>query len=153
MRLHGLKRLRSDEGDSMIEFGLVAIMFVIVLLGIVDMGRMVLVYTTLAQSARAGTRYAIVHGKDRTGTIGSTADAPSGPSNYTQVQTVVKNYASAGLLNLSNLNVAVSYPNGTYSPGSPVTVTVTYTYDPLVSYYSRLLNVSMSSSSQGVIVF
>ncbi len=150
MRIVPFRRWRSDEGNSMVEFSLIAVMLVIVLLAIVEMGRMVLVYTTVANAARAGARYAIVHGGERTG---SGATGPSGPGSTTQVQTVVKNFASAGLLNTSNLTITVSYPNGLNTAGSLVSVTVTYPYDPLVPYFSTILSTTLGSTSEGVITF
>lgn len=154
MRRLDTKRLRSEDGATMVEFSLVAVMFIIVLLGVVEMARMVLVYTTMANAARAGARYAIVHGANRTG---SGADGPSGPgcgpSSCTQINTVVKNYAGVGLLNSNNVTVTVSYPNTSNAVGSLVTVSVSYTYDPLIGYFRTLVNKNLSSSSQGVIVF
>ncbi len=150
MRIRGAERLKMDCGSSLNEFSLVAFMSVIVLLGVVEMGRMVLVYTTLANAARAGARYAIVHGGDRTGTG---VNGPSGPGSTTQVQTVVQNFASAGLLNTTNLTITVSYPNGVNSAGSPVSVTVTYPYDPFIAYFSPILSTTMGSTSEGVITF
>lgn len=150
MRIRGAERLKMDCGSSLIEFSLVAFMSVIVLLGVVEMGRMVLVYTTLANAARAGARYAIVHGGDRTG---SGVNGPSGPGSTTQVQTVVQNFASAGLLNTSNLTITVSYPNGVNSAGSPVSVTVTYPYDPFIAYFNPILSTNLGSTSEGVITF
>ena len=139
-----------DKGSSLLEFALIAVAFILLLLGVVEMGRMVLVYTTVANAARAGARYAIVHGGDRTGTG---ADGPSGPGNVTQVQTVVKNFASAGLLTTSNLNISVTYPNGANTAGSPVSVTVTYPYDPLVTFFNPLLSNTLGITSQGIITF
>jgi hypothetical protein len=113
------------------------------------MGRMVLVYTTIANAARAGARYAIVHGADQT-------VSPSGPGNpctCPNVKTVVKNFAGGGLLNISALTITVSYPNGDNKAGSPVTVQVAYTYDPFVNYFSTLLNKSLGSTSQGIITY
>jgi Flp pilus assembly protein TadG len=142
-------RLKCDGGSSLVEFSLVAFMFIIVLFGVVEMGRMILVYTTLANAAHAGTRYAIVHGADQT----VSPMGPGNPCTCTQIQTVVKNYASAGLLDVNNLTVTVSYPNGSNIAGSPVNVTASYTYDPLVGYFSAMLSTTMGSTSQGVITF
>jgi Flp pilus assembly protein TadG len=145
----------SEDGVAEIEFAFVAVLLVMVLLGVVEMGRMVLVYNAVANAAKAGARYAMVHGVDRTG---SGVDGPSSASSYGQVQTVAQNYASAGLLNGSNVTVSVSYPNhsgtvaGNY-PGDPVDVTVSYTYDPLVGYFSSLLNQTLSSTSEAVITY
>ncbi|MCU1248003.1 MAG: hypothetical protein JWQ49_1032 [Edaphobacter sp.] len=149
MRMRLIDRWREDRGSSLIEFALIAFMFVIVLTGVVEMGRMVLVYTTIANAARAGARYAIVHGADQT-------VSPSGPGNpctCPAVKTVVKNFASAGLVNTSALTITVSYPNGDNKAGSPVAVKVMYTYDPFVNYFSTLLNKSLGSTSQGIITY
>jgi Flp pilus assembly protein TadG len=144
-----MDRSREDRGSSLIEFALISVMFVILLAGVVEMGRMVLVYTTIANAARAGARYAIVHGADQT-------VSPSGPGNpctCTNVKTVVKNFASAGLVNTSALTITVAYPGGNNNAGSLVTVTVAYTYDPFVNYFGTLLNKTLGSTSQGIITY
>lgn len=146
MKICVAKRWRAEQGSALIEFSLIAFMFIIILLGIVELGRMVLVYTTLANAARAGARYAIVHGGDLT-------TGASGPGNTAQIQTVVENFASAGLLNTNNLTVTVTYPNGINTAGGLVSVAVSYPYDPLVAYFSSTLNVTMGSTSEGVIAF
>lgn len=145
--------LGGDEGSSLVEFSLITVMFIIVLLSVVEMGRMVLVYTTMANSARAGARYAIVHGGDRTGVGATGVNGPSGPGSTTQVQTVVTNYAKAGLLDTSKLTITVSYPNATNSVGSPVSVSVTYRYDPMMRYFGSILNTTLGSTSEGVITY
>jgi Flp pilus assembly protein TadG len=144
-------RLKKTDGGTLVEFSVVTLLLIMVMLGVVEIGRMVLVYTTIANSARAGARYAIVHGHDRSG--GSGVDGESGPGNNpAQVLTVVKNFASAGLFRLSDANVTVTYsPSNTV--GSTVTVKVVYTYDPFVSFFKTLLNVRIGSTSQGVITF
>ena len=150
MRMHRTLRLRADEGGSLMEFPLISLMFILILFGVVEIGRLVLVDTTVANAARAGVRYAMVHGGDRSG---SGVNGPSASGSTTQVQTVVKNFASAGLLTTSNLVITVSYPDGTNTPGSRVSVRVTYVYDPLVSYFNHSLNITLGSTSEGVITF
>lgn len=131
------------------EFALVTFSLILLVLASIEFDRMILVYTTLANSARVGARYAIVHGEDRTGT----GDPPSGATDSTNVVTVVKNFASAGMLQTANLNVSVQYP-ATPSPGnkrgSLVIVTVTYPYDP---FTFLPLTVTLRSSTRGIIVF
>jgi Flp pilus assembly protein TadG len=140
----------SRSGQGLVEFSVVAMLTVIMLLFVVEMGRMLLVYATVANAAREGVRYAIVHGSSRT--TGATADSASGPgANPAQVLTVVKSFASAGLLTTSLLVVNVTYPNGSNAPGQIVNITVVYPYDPLTTYFSKSLR--LGSASQGVIVF
>jgi Flp pilus assembly protein TadG len=138
-----------DRGQTLLEFSIVALLSVILLLSIVEISRMALVYTTIANAARAGARYSIVHGGTRTG---SGVDGPSGPApNPTQVVTVIRNFASAGLLTTANLIVTVNYPGASNAPGQLVSVTVIYPYDPLTTYFP--LRVRLGSMSQGVIAF
>ena len=150
MRLPCVDRVKCEEGSTLLEFPLICVMFILVLLSVVEIGRMVLVYTTVANAARAGARYAIVHGGDRTG---SGVNGPSGPGSTSQIQTVVQNFASGGLLTTSRPTINVSYPDGTNTPGSRVSVQVTYPYDPLVSYFNASLSSTVGSMSQGVIAF
>ena len=153
MRMRLMNCWRENRGSSLVEFALISFMFVIVLAGVVEMGRMVLVYNTIANAAREGTRYAIVHGGDRTGPGATGFNAASGPGNVTNVQTVVKNFASAGLINTNALTITVAYPNGNNTAGSPVTGKVLYTYDPFVNFFSSILNTTLGSTSEGVISF
>ena len=144
-----------ENGSTQIEFALITVLLVMVLLGLVEMSRMVLAYNAIADAAKAGARYAMVHGADR---IGSGIDGPSSATSYSQIQTVAQNYAAAGLLNSSNVTVSVSYPNHTGSvpgnyPGDPVDVTVSYTYSPLIGYFSSILNKTLSSTSEAIIAY
>lgn len=148
MRIRAMDRWREDRGSSLIEFCFISVMLVIVLLGVVEMGRMVLVYTAIANAARAGTRYAIVHGADQT----VSPSGPGDPCTCPDVQTVVKNFASSGLVDTNLLTITVSYPSGN-TAGSPVKVTVTYPYNPLIGYFSSILNKTLGSTSEGVITF
>jgi hypothetical protein len=120
------------------------------LLFVVEMGRALLVFTTVANAARAGVRYAIVHGSSRA--VGAATDDASGPgANPAQVLTVVKDFASAGLLTISLLVINVTYPGASNAPGQSVNITVVYPYNPLTNYFSKTLR--LGSASQGIIIF
>ena len=110
---------------------------------------MLIVYTAIANAASAGTRYAIVHGSSRSG---SGVDGASGPGSYTQVQTVVRNYAAASPLDSTRLTINVTYPDSSNNPGNRVRVAVIYPYDPF-TWTALPLSVNLSSQSQGVIEF
>jgi Flp pilus assembly protein TadG len=140
-------RKSAQRGATLIEFALVTLLLMIVLFAGIEFNRMVLVYTALANSARVGVRYAIVHGSDRTTTTGT--DPASGPSDQTAVITKVKQFASVGMLNTSALIVNVVYPVDN-KPGSLVKVQVTYPYDPWVALP---LHVNLTSATQGIIVY
>ena len=148
----GTVALAGRRGQTLVEFSVVALLTVLMLLFVVEMGRMLLIYTTVANAARAGVRYAIVHGSTRA--VGSTVDSASGPGNNPQqVLTVVKNFASAAPLTASLLVINVTYPGVGIlnAPGQPVNITVVYPYDPLTTYFSKTLR--LGSAAQGIIVF
>ena len=149
MRHHLLARKGNRRGATMIEFAIIAFILIFVMLGGIEMSRMLLVYTCVADAAKAGARYAAVHGGNRTG-IG--VDGPSGPGNNPpEVVAVVTNYART-LVNPANLAVTVTYPNGNNTVGSQVRVVVNYTYDPWVRM-PYLSSIHLSSVSRGAISF
>jgi Flp pilus assembly protein TadG len=91
----------------MVEFALICVMLMITIFASMEFNRLVLVYTAMSNAARAGARYAIVHGEHRTGT----GDAASGATDKTGVINVVKNFAKSGTLNTDNLTVTVTIPH------------------------------------------
>jgi len=142
------RRITGSRGASLVEFSLCVFLLIMVLMSIVEMGRLVLLYTTVANAARGAARYAIVHGSNRTGS-GSTG--PSGPgANPPEVVLVARNFAT--ILNEAELIVTVGYPGGNNNVGSLVTVTVSYPFDPLLGYFS-FGGLQLRNTSQGVIAF
>lgn len=148
-------RARAEQGNSMVEFSLISVMFIMLLLGVVEMGRMVLVYTTIAHAAKYGSRYAIVHGALQTGTTNTAAE-------ITDIQAKVKGFSGIAPLNGDNVNVNVTYPSyifngltycGSNAVGCPVQVQVTYPFTPLLGYFNSMLSVNLSSTSEGVITY
>lgn len=145
----GLRRT-GRSGQNLVEFSLVAFMTTITLLFVLEMGRMVLIYAAVANAAREGVRYAIVHGSTRP--TGATQNDASGPgSNPAQVVTVVDNFAGIAPLTISRLVVSITYPGSSNAPGKSVNVSVVYPYDPFTTYFPSTLR--LGSASQGIILF
>lgn len=150
-------RKSAVRGGTLVEFALVSMALLVLIFATLEFDRMLLVYATLADSTRAGVRYAIVHGASRTG---SGSDGPSGPSqNPSAVVSVVQHYARAGLVNTAALSpscapagpgICVSYPDGNNKPGSRVKITLICAYDPF-TFLS--VGVKLSSTTQAVIAF
>jgi Flp pilus assembly protein TadG len=140
----------NSKGQALAEFSVAGLILCILSLSVLEIGRMVLVNATVANAARAGARYAVVHGSSRA--AGSGLSNASGPSsNPSQVLTQVKEFASAGLLTTSRLVITVTYPGGSNDPGQLVDVTVSYPYDPLTTWLP--LRVNLGSTTQGIISF
>ncbi|MDA1312624.1 MAG: TadE/TadG family type IV pilus assembly protein [Acidobacteria bacterium] len=90
----------------MVEFSLFFITFLVLSVGLMELGRGVWTYVTLSHAARAGGRYAIVHG----------ASNPIAVDGTTVTEYVKDNAVG---LNDSNLSVVVSYDTGTPGDAAP----------------------------------
>ena len=138
--------MKSDrrKGSTLIEFAFVLLPLLALIFGGIEMDRMLLVYNALTESARAGVRYAVVHGIYADG-----ADY----CNQTKVKNVVKTFAGLGMLDASKLDA----PNGIIVTcadghiGSPVSVDVAYLYDPFTSFFP--LSVTLRGSAKGTFTF
>lgn len=124
-------RRSGRRGSATVEFALIAILLFTVVFGSFEIDRLFLVYTTVANATRGAARYAIVH------------------SSGGDVEGRAKDLARGIMLDISKLNVTVTYPTGN-SVGSRVVVQVSYPYDP---WLIPRLAVNLSSTSEGVIVF
>jgi Flp pilus assembly protein TadG len=141
MRWFAVRR-GSERGSAMVEFALVTLLLVLIMLAGLEMNRMILVYTNLADAAKAGIRYAITHGNNKT------AGAAGPGANPTAVVDLIRNYTTG--INKGNLTINVTYPDGNNGSGNKVKVVMQYPYDPWVLLP---LNVTLSATSQGIITF
>lgn len=135
-----LRVVREERGSALVEFAMVCFLLMMVMIGVVEMARFLLIYNTIANAARAGARYAAVHGSDNS-------------ASTTTIQGVVNGYLAAGGVDTSGATVYVVYPDtgSCNTPGCRVTIGISYPFNPLTSYFP--LSVSLGSTSQGVITF
>lgn len=131
-----LRRFRDTCGQGLVEFSVAFVLIIILLFGVIEVGRLVLVYTTITNAAADGVRYGIVHGADS-------------PATASDIQTVVTNYLT--WMNTASPPLTITVTNAGGAVGSTVTVNVVYAYDPMTSYVPFSLN--LSSTSTGVITF
>jgi Flp pilus assembly protein TadG len=137
-----------SRGQALAEFALAAPILFVLLLGIIEAGRFIYHYETLNNATRAGVRYAIVHGA-------SSGDATGPPDDPTgaDIKQAVSD-ATFGLLGVGDLTI----PDPVYGTGincsgcnkrgTPVTVSVTFTYPPIVPV---LPSITIAAESTGVV--
>ncbi|WP_273834373.1 TadE/TadG family type IV pilus assembly protein [Guptibacillus sedimenti] len=119
--------MKSEKGQSMVEFALVLPILVMLLFGIIDFGRIFHTYLAIDHASREAARTASI-----------------GENDAAIVSTAV---ASASSIHLTAGQVAVS-PGGTKSSGSDVTVTITYPISFLTPVVSNLTGpITLSSST------
>ena len=130
------------RGQSLVEFAISALIALLLILGAVEFSRIMLVYTTLADAARLGARYAITHGTIP-GSTGST-DPTAG------VTAVVQKFLAPGTVNINSagLSITTSFPDGATTPGNRVKVNVSYPYDLLIHVLP--ISVTLSAQSEGI---
>lgn len=108
------KQFRSDEhGATLVEFALAATVFLIAMFAVIEFGRALWVHNALADAARRGARYAVLHSAD----------------DIDNVRNVVVYGNEAGgdtplIPNLTTENVAVDY-SGFVLNGGTVSVSIT----------------------------
>ena len=124
----------------MVEFMLVIFLLLIVFVSILQMILFMHAYNTLADAAKEGVRYAIVHGTQNincSGPLSSTICTTPDTSPYANVQAAVTNFAAVSFQNITASNVSVAYgPRiaggaNCNNPGCSVRVTVSHAYNPL----------------------
>lgn len=103
-------RRHHQRGATLVEFGLFFLLFLVTSVALMEMGRGVWTFTTIAHAARAGARYAIIHG-----------ELNPIPNNGTTIEDVVK--ANVIGLDPADVTVATKYEhydevNGTWQTGA-----------------------------------
>lgn len=136
---NGLERQRREPGQTLVEFCICAVVLLMLVFGVVDLGRGVFAYNTISSAAREGVRYAVVHGASSAHPVGPTA-------NDAGLAAVVAGFA-VGIQN-TNLVVLSSWPNGN-ATGAVVNVTVQYTFHPVTAFFSTL---ALSNHSSAIIL-
>jgi len=151
---------KSERGTTLVEFALSTVLLLTVLLGIIDVGRVLYSFDWVSDAARRGARWAMVRG--------SSCQIPGSPptscsANSSAIQTYVESNAFGIQTNSSYLTVTsictVNAAGGSppsssppCAPGYPVQVTVQYT----MTYTSPFAPVlvppwTMTSTSQMVV--
>jgi Flp pilus assembly protein TadG len=136
-RKNNYQPARTERGANLVEAALALLLTLTILFGIMEFGRAVWSYNTVAHAAREGARFAMVHGK-----------ASKSPATQATVQAVVRRQA-IGLLPANTQVVVTWIPDN--APGSAVKVAVTYNFSSIVPFVSSSV-MSLKGTSQMVIL-
>jgi Flp pilus assembly protein TadG len=149
---------RGQAGQAAVEFALIIVFLMLLIVGFVELIMMLHTYNVIADSAKEGVRYAIVHGAANTAGSGPTCPATCGAIAGAAGTGVVKTYAQYSLHDTTAMTVTVDYnPGGnngaTACNKSPclVRVTVSYPYQPFFGLGWPTVNVN--AAAQGRILF
>lgn len=109
-RRRGDRQPKNRLGAAAVEFAVCAPVLVLLLIGMIEFGRMVMVQQVLTNASREGCRVAILDG-----------------STNSEIQTTVSNYLSGSNINGATVTVTPNDPN-TAPAGGPITVAVSIPY-------------------------
>lgn len=118
-------------GQATVEFAIVSILFLMIVLGTIDLGRGIYMYSELTNAVREGARYAQV-----------------APTSTSQIQDRV--VAKAPGLNLSSSNVTVTCPSGC-TTGNDITVKANMTFSLIAQNLLGISPFVMHASATDVI--
>jgi len=148
------RRLVDQEGSSVVETALAAILVITIFFGIMETSLMLYDYHFISEAAREGTRYAIVHGSSCATTFTTACPAAS-----SDVQTYIKNLGFPGIVS-ADLTATTTWPttgsactpsaSPCNNPGNLVMVKVQYKL-PLSIPFMSTQTFTMSSTSEMVI--
>lgn len=155
-----------ERGSSIVEFAFAATLLLLFLFGIVEFGRAMFMYHTVANAARIGARWAMVRGSESCSDpnpVDNCNAAPDAVQTYVQGAVPI---ADSGTLNVATAWSVAAYPSGSCpAPPSPgpgslisganaqghlVCVTVSYPFKFAIPFLSNS-TLSLSSTSQMVI--
>ena len=151
LALAGLRRIasrlrkRGESGQAMIEIALALPMIAAFAFAVIEISLAFYSYCMISESAREGTRWAIVRG--------STCTTGSGASCTATAASINSQVTSLGWPNLGNgtMTANATFPDGNQSPGSRVQVAVTYVFPYSLPFLPKG-SVHMSSTSVMYIV-
>jgi Flp pilus assembly protein TadG len=135
--------VRDECGSIMIETALGYMVMMTMVLGIIECSMMAYTFSVMEDSAREGVRYASVHGSNSPSCNGPSTGCDATAAN---VISDVKTYANTYTNGLTGMTVTVTYPDGTSTGTSRVTVALSCTYAPVFHFpgTAHLLRVSAS---------
>ena len=141
----------TQKGLAIVEAAIVLPLFLLLVLAIIDGGRMIYTYGVMSHAAREGVRYAVVRGVEAGQDARRTGDAPA---TDTQVETYVQNRAGP----LSPIRAFTTWPLGSggqpdKKAGQVVEVRVEYDFNPVTPFFLPLSPMVLTSTSRTVIYF
>jgi Flp pilus assembly protein TadG len=148
MRLRLAKTKR--RGATLAETAIVISVFLILVLGLLDLGIGVLRYNSVSHAARQGARQAMVHGALAPAGV---QGGPWGPGTISAPATASGIPAVAALqpflftCDPPSTTIQVAWPDGNNQPGNRVSVTVTTPYQPMMTFIFGNPSITLQATS------
>ena len=112
---------RRVYGQALVEFALLSPVLVMMVLGVIDLGRAFYTYEALANAAREGARYCALHAQDQYATNPATGTTDR----------VINEVSGTVTVTSSQVSTSPACTKAATTSGDPVTVTVWATFTPV----------------------
>lgn len=130
---------RANGGQAIVEFALTLPVLLLLLVGLIDVGRGFQAYVSLGNAVREAAREASLHGAD--------SSAPWGPTaNDANVTSAVRGRIAG--IRTADVAVTSSWPSSTNASGSEVVVGATYTFRPIALAFLGGVSMPMSATTR-----
>jgi Flp pilus assembly protein TadG len=128
---------RSEQGQSLVEFAAGVVVLVIIVSGVLDLGRAFFTFVAIENGAGEGAIFASYHPAWVT-----QADAAAGGASHPEFENITyraTHESPSGLVDSSLMVVGVEHPPSLQT-GEHVTVTVTYSYTVMTPFLHILVD-------------
>lgn len=125
-----MKVIKNKKGQSMVEFVLILPVFLLLLLGMVDMSRILTANFVIENASRNAARIGVVSNSD--------ADIVNAITT------------STSNLDASNLSYSITPSQSSRGPGDALTVTINYTVDINTPIVSNIIGTSVSIEGETI---
>ncbi len=152
---------RLAEAQAMVEFALALPILLLVLYGLIEVGRVIFIYSTVITASREAVRYGSAYGVN-----GVSATSVPVYEDCAGIRNAAKKVGF--LLNLQDSNIVISYDQGLDASGIPINwqegcppafsvasgdrinVAVTYDYSPILTFVPLTSKTVSSSASRTI---
>ncbi len=128
-------------GQSLVEFAVSLPVLLVILIGVVDLGRLYFSYISVVNAAREGARYGAGH-----------------PTDNTNILARSRSEVDGNIVGPADLTISVACPSGctpgdNVTPGvnNPIVVTVSYPFHLITTYVFGGAPIQLQTSAQMVI--
>jgi hypothetical protein len=150
---------KHELGQAPVEFAFSVVFVIILIAGFIEMIVLLYAYVSVADAAKEGMRYAIVHG-----TLSNSCNGPGDPlkpsltcdGTYAGVITAITNYSNLSGQRIPSGEISITYTNPTggsacSAPSCGVQVTIAHPYRPFFGFGWPSLTLHVAS--KGTVTF
>jgi Flp pilus assembly protein TadG len=137
--------VQDEGGAALFEMAPMLLAVMVFVMTVMELCLVFYTYGVMSESAREGTRYAAMHG--------SSCQTAAGASCTASAATIQSYVTGLGYPNVGGgtMHAVATFPQGNQTPGSTVTVTITYTFPIKLPFVPRN-SISLTSISTMYII-